>query len=408
MDLTLAKRARRARRLNTSATVVSAAANLAAALISVDNIDTAVQCLTATYVFLDADDELLVLQRQEALDDAAGLTAAVDVIGQFHESEEVQEAGLTMLSSVRYCAAMPLRTSVAEIVETVVFALRTHGAVRKVVVNGLRALTALARLDDVRNRVLPRVGAIGVVMQCLAEWEEEPLVVIEAARFLTGAAVRCEGNKSDITWNGALGCLAEAVKKRNDGQMIAEWCAAVRNVTVSRRDVVKFVGDMGYVEELLIALKKYGEMERTALHALAALYHLVIEEAINVKRFMQWEGWDEVLCQTARVHFDHWQIQTLVFGIAVVVGGEKEMAALLVDEGMVQIALNAMHRHVTRRGLLHYGAKCVRVLLQTAERGMEQVSQCGGIVRLLDLLYCSVARPITDTAEHCAGYTEVY
>lgn len=375
---------------------------------SVDTVDTAVQCLTAAHVYLDADDELLVLQRQEALDDAAGLTAAVDVIGQFHESEEVQEAGLTMLSSVRYCAAMPLRTSVAEIVEIVVFALRTHGAVRRVVVNGLRALTALARLDDVRNRVLPRVGAIGAVVRCLAEWEGEPLVVVEAARFLTVAAVRCEGNKSDITWNGALGYLAGAVRKRDDGQMTAEWCAAVRNVTVSRRDVVKFIGDMGYVEEVLSALKRYGEMERTALHALAALYHLVVEEVRNVERFVGWEGWDEVLCQMARVHFDQWQIQTLVFGIAVVVGGEKETAAALIDVGLLQIVLNAMHRHVTRRGLLYYGAKCVRVLLQITERGMEEVRQCGGMVRLLDLLYCSVARPASDTSEHCAGYAEVY
>lgn len=299
----------------------------------------------------------------------------------------------------------------SETVELILSALRTHCALLSVLTPALAALAALAGIPHVRASVLPRCNAIGVVVDVLRGHPSQPGLHADAARFFSRAALRCEGNKSDIAHNGALDLLAAAVRaERAHARLHCANSLALRNVTVCRADVVAYAGKLGLVKDLVWTIDKHGAEECTARHALAALFHLVNGDGgENATRVCRVDRWAEVLCGAARLHAATDCVQILVFGIAgilVRVGGE-DAARGLMRAGAVQLALEGMHQHVTSRGLLYYGARMLSAVLDAAGAGMDLVGECGGVDRLLDLLYCSAALPKSDVGEVCAGYAEV-
>lgn len=357
--------------------------------------------------FLDPTDDLVVLQRQDALDDAGAVAAVVEVVGMFHEVVQVQRIGMAVLAAVRYAPAGTMKIVVQEVVEIVVGAMKTHRTDHLVVRNGLCALAELVRLDDVRNRVLGRAGAIGVVVMCLVERDPKEDVVTAALRFFRIAAVGSEGNKSDIVWNGGLEWCMAYVDKWNQ-QHLADWCVLIRNLTVGRTDIAVVIADMDVVPKLVKALTKLSHLYDVVVNILVALFQIVSAHEDNANKFVQCQGWELVLCDLMQTYFDRWRVQTLVAGIVEIVAVQNHQhAQILVSVGMIALMLKAMHTHVTRRGLLYYAAKAVRILFLKTGQGMDQLRECGGVDTLLDILYCSVARPITDTNEICTGYADV-
>lgn len=345
------------------------------------------------------------LQIAAALDAAAALHALVDLTGLYHESAPLQALALAALADWRLSSHALAALPAAEAAETVCAALRTHGARPAVAAPALHCLASLAAIHAQADS-LDRCGALPLANDVLAKHEGNVGVAVAAARFF-GAAAGEPGNSGTVASDGALERLLKSLRAApRDLELALLVSAAVRNVTVGSEDARKMAVKLGCLGDLVGVLRRHGRSVEAVVHALAGLYHVLFGGEGNAERVGQVEGWADAICEVARTHFDRHVVQTLVMGVGAGLNGDG-MREELVRKGAVQVAVNGMHRHVTHRDVLYYGSRFLRGLLEGCEEGMEEVRNCGGVERLLDLLYCSVARPAgVEVGERYAGYAE--
>lgn len=343
------------------------------------------------------------LQVAAALDATVALPVLVELTGLYHESAQLQALALNAMAdwrlSTHALAALPR----GEAAEAVAASLRTHSQTAEVAAPALHCLAALAGVPPQRE-ALARCNVLQLARHALVTHSGDVAVGIAAARFI-GTAAADPRLSETVAKDGTLQQLLNASRAAPRNRELACCVAAViRNVTAAGGYAATLAVDAGAPRDLVAVLQMHAGVERTVTHALAALLHIVRsggERALFVT-----EGWAEALCETARTMFDRHIVQTLVMGIGLGMR-EKEMVEQLVRYGAVQVTINGMHRHVTHRDVLYYGSRFLRGLLEGSEGGMEEVRKCGGVERLLDLLYCSVARPVVVQSDvRYSGHTE--
>ncbi|KAI0566052.1 Armadillo-like helical domain containing protein [Gracilaria domingensis] len=349
-----------------------------------------------------------LLERQQALDDYGAFRRMVEIQNSYLEHAGIQKLSCTILGSLRLDESIGgLKLGMMQTVDTIVQCLREHGRVASICREGVRALTALSKMNDVRTRVIPTCNAIGVTVSCMELHAGDEYVQNEGARFFSHASLHSETNKSHIAMHGGLRRALRAAREFPASRALhTHLCTTIRNITLSRPDVVAQAEVLDSVEALMDTLKRHGQASTTAMHALAALHHLTTSHE-SVRRIVRYDSWEHILIGTARRHSSKPTVQALTMAVAgsVVDAGAELTHERLVQAGAVKTALVAMHRFVNRRAVLLTGSHLVKILLLECEEGMSDLRQCGGIGRLLDLLYCTVVTP-TSGEERYSGYSD--
>lgn len=351
-----------------------------------------------------------LLERQEALDDFGAFRKMVELQHKFLQHAGIQKVVCSILGSLRINESTGgLKIAMMLAVDTIVQSMRLHGRDSGLCKDGIRALTSLSNMNDVRARIIPSCNAIGVAVECMELHAGAEGVQIDGTRFLSYASLHSETNKSQIAMHGGLRRAVRAALEFPGCRVLHTHVSTIlRNITVGRPDVVAQAEILNSVEALLDTLKLHGQASMTSIHALAALHHLTTSmETIN--RIVRYQGWECVLMGTAKRHSGKATVQTLAMAVAgsVAAADGPTAQARLAQAGAIKIALTAMHRFVNRRAVLFTGARLVKVLLLGFHSGMDEVKQCGGTQRLLDILYCTVVTP-TSVEERYSGYSDVF
>lgn len=359
------------------------------------------------FAFASAD-PVALLERQDALDEVAALHKLVEVVAAFLQDVGVVTLGLSIFGGLRIDEGIGLRVGMMRTVEVVVTALQMYQGDALVVREGLRALCGLTRLDDVRTRILSRCGAIEIAVECLQRHVEDESVQNEGAKFISFASLHSETNKTELARGGGLSRVLSAAREfRESGTLCTHVCIGLRNVTVSRPDIVEIALGLDGVNGVLEILRAHGGGYTTATHALAGLYHITGGDS-GIREVLRHDGWEMLLVESGRRHTGRADVQALslaVMGRVAGVGGALA-ARRLVRCGAVKMALAGMHRFVNRRAVMYFGARLVRVLLESGG-GMEDVRACGGVDKLLDLLYCTVVTAGSGE-ERYSGYADIF
>eukprot|EP00178_Gracilaria_changii_P014393 TRINITY_DN40584_c0_g1_i1.p1 TRINITY_DN40584_c0_g1~~TRINITY_DN40584_c0_g1_i1.p1 ORF type:complete len:565 (+),score=87.65 TRINITY_DN40584_c0_g1_i1:314-2008(+) len=349
-----------------------------------------------------------LLERQQALDDYGAFRKMVDIQNSYLEHAGVQKLACTILGNLRVDESIGgVKLGMMLTVDTIVQCLREHGRIASISREGIRALTALSKMNDVRTRVIPTCNAIGVTVGCMELHAGDGDVQNEGARFFSHASLHSETNKSHIAMHGGLRRALRAAREFPASRALhTHLCTTIRNITLGRADIVAQTEVLEGVEALMDTLKRHGQASTTAIHALAALHHLTTSVE-SIKRIVRFDSWEHILIGTARRHSGKANVQALALAVAgrVVDSGIGLTEERLIHAGAVKTALAAMHRFVNRRAVLFTGSHLVKVLLLGHAQGMVDLEQCGGVERLLDLLYCTVVTP-TSAEERYSGYAD--
>eukprot|EP00737_Agarophyton_chilense_P003707 gb/GEZJ01004414.1/.p1 GENE.gb/GEZJ01004414.1/~~gb/GEZJ01004414.1/.p1 ORF type:complete len:562 (-),score=59.32 gb/GEZJ01004414.1/:3863-5548(-) len=349
-----------------------------------------------------------ILERQQALDDFGAFRKMVDVQHSYLEHAGIQKLACTILGSLRIDESIGgVKLGMMQTVDAVVQCLREHGRIASICREGIRALTALSRMNDVRTRIIPTCNAIGVTAGCMELHAGDQDVQNEGARFFSHASLHSETNKSHIAMHGGLRRALRAAREFPTSRALhTHLCTTLRNITVSRPDVVAQAEILESVESLMDTLKRHGQASTTAIHALAALHHLT-SSTESIKRILRYDSWEHIIIGTAKRHSSKPNVQVLALAVAgsVASAGTEHTRERLIQVGAVKAALSAMYRFVNRRGILLTGSRLVKVLLVGFEQALVDLRQCGGVERLLDILYCTVVTP-TSGEERYSGYAD--
>lgn len=407
---TLGLRMRRQRRHNTHESVRMGARRIVRQLENCESGSTAEMSVQTLGEFAFAvTDALQLLERQEALDDSGALRRLVEVQARFLKYSRVQTLCSSILGSLRVDENFGgLKIGVKLCVETIVGSMRMHCKDRRVVREGLRALCSLSRLEEVRFQMLGESNGIETAINGMEAHAADVAVQCEGTRFLSYACVESESNKTCITRHGGTQRVVAAMCEHVDSNRLQLFgCKLVRNITVQREDLVEACEESGCVEAIIDALQRHGEARGVAIQSLTALQHVLCREETG-QRVLQHQGAEWAVMEAARRHFACVQIVTLSLAIAgrIASAGGAVASKRLVRAGAMAVALDGMERFVKRRGVLFFGARLVRRLLETGD-GMEEVNVWGGVPRLLDILYCTAATPVSEE-ETFGGYTDLF
>ncbi|CAN8062410.1 unnamed protein product [Agarophyton chilense] len=281
-----------------------------------------------------------ILERQQALDDFGAFRKMVDVQHSYLEHAGIQKLACTILGSLRIDESIGgVKLGMMQTVDAVVQCLREHGRIASICREGIRALTALSRMNDVRTRIIPTCNAIGVTAGCMELHAGDQDVQNEGARFFSHASLHSETNKSHIAMHGGLRRALRAAREFPTSRALhTHLCTTLRNITR---------------------------------------------------------------------HSSKPNVQVLALAVAgsVASAGTEHTRERLIQVGAVKAALSAMYRFVNRRGILLTGSRLVKVLLVGFEQALVDLRQCGGVERLLDILYCTVVTP-TSGEERYSGYAD--
>ncbi|PXF49183.1 hypothetical protein BWQ96_00972 [Gracilariopsis chorda] len=407
----LVDRARAQRRQTTKESVRERAKDFAKQLERSESAASAYSVISSLSDFAFAVVELTaLLERQEALDDFGAFRKMVELQNTFIQHAGIQRIVCSVLGSLRIDESTGgLKIAMMLTVDTIVQSLRLHERDSGICKAGIRALTSLSNMNDVRSRIIPSCNAIGVAVECMELHAGDEGVQSDGTRFLSHASLHSETNKSQIAMHGGLRRAVRAALEFPASRVLHTHVSTIlRNITVGRPDVVAQAEILNSVEALLDTLKLHGQASMTAVHALAALHHLTTSME-TIKRIVRYQSWESVLMGTAKRHSGKATVQTLAMAVAGSVAAADGPTAQvkLAHAGAIKIALTAMHRFVNRSAVLFTGARLVKVLLVGFHNAMDEVKQCGGTERLLDILYCTVVTP-TFVEERYSGYSDVF
>lgn len=348
------------------------------------------------------------LERQEALDDAGAFQKLLHLQSTYLSNASIQSSSLSVVGSLRLDDRIPMTFfSVEMAVDSSLAAMQLHSENVIVVRAGLCALDALVRLDHVRMRLVPSAGVIGIVGQCMSKHGNDEVGMGNAIRFLGHAAIGSDRNKMAMVSCGAIQKALRAGRMfASNGELQSSVCLMLRNVTVGGGQHLSSLPGAEVVHLLLDCMLAHGQLYPVATHALAALFHLT-SMTDSSRRILRHDLWEHALVETACRHESRVRLQAMalaVIGKVVIVGGSSA-AKRLIRVGAVRLALGAMHRFVNRRAVLYYGSVMVRLTLEAVGGGMDEIGACGGVERLLDLLYCTVVAPVS-SEEPFAGYAQ--
>lgn len=348
-----------------------------------------------------------MLHRHDALDCAGAFANLINVLSAHREHAGIFGTACSILGSLRVDRLESLKNAPEGGVVAVVQGLQVHKEDYRVCRHGVRALAGFTRLDDVRARLLHRYDGISTVVECMQLHGEVESLYLDSMQFLSFASLHSETNKTEISRGGALRKCLDCLSKWPANRVLhTHVCVIIRNVTVNRPDIIATAEQMQCVESLLDSINTHGNNAVLTTHALAALHHLTTSQEAT-RRLLRHPTWESTLIDTAKRHASRPTIQALALDVAarVVTAGGPLAARRLVRVGAVKVAIVAMHRFVNRRAVLYCGSRLTRMLLMSGG-GSEDVRQCGGVERLLDLLYCTVVAPVS-ADERYAGYADV-
>lgn len=355
------------------------------------------------------DQPLTILERQEALDDSGALLKLLHWQAEYLSDTSVQSCIAKTIAYLRLDDRMPLsRFSSERALDSVLASLQLHMGNMILVRDLIFALDSLCRLEAVRISLVPSAGVINMVGQCMEKHANDRAVMSSAIRFLAHVSVRSNHNKIAMVSCGALlRALAAGQMFPHDQNLHTDLCLTLRNVTVGQGMHFSSMPMFEMTHFLLDALVAYGHITALATHALTGLFHLSnLKESSRC--IIRHNVWEEALVNTAMRHPCKVGLQTMAMAVLaeVLSVGGPSAARRLVQVGALRLALGDMHRFVNRRAILYYGALMIRLILQSIDDGMDEVRACGGVERLLDLLYCTVVAPVS-IEEPLSGYADV-
>ena len=356
-------------------------------------------------------DAVTLLERQEALIDADAFRRLVEVQSTHLAHQEVQLMSHTIWGALRLSDSIcAIKLPKADTIETVVASLRIHTNHSAIVCEGLRALCSLSRLEQIRSVFIAKFDTINVVVDIMITHDTDEEIQVMASRFLAQASFQSEGNKTEIAMHGALQRMLMAARRfGNNRDLHTHACKTLRNLTVSRDDIVVQMTRLNGPWTCIDALVTHKLSFAVTLHALAALYHMTYVSNAATQAVLRHPGYGDAILGAAMQHEDRANIQTLALAVAAkaVKEGGALAARRLVKAGGVRMTLNTMHRFVNVRAVLCYGATLVRLMLNEVENAMEEVYAWGNVDGLVELLYCSVVAPVSGTDEAIGGYAEI-
>lgn len=422
-DTGFSQRVRQHRRHTTSHKVIRRARQLSQSLKAASSGPQTLAALQAVSAFTSSGTQpLTCLERQEALDDVGVLQKLVEIQRLYLSHGPIQTLVCSIVGALSLDDSIPLaRFDVETLLETTLASMRIHWNDGDVMRESLHALDSLSRLERIRKDIIPSTGVIVVVGRCLHHHTHDEAIISRAIRFLGQAVVRCHENKIEIVSCGALNSIINAAQTHSGNLLLqAHLCLALRNLSISYEydqqqmpksssmALTHAVGSVAptMVGALLDAMMSHGHAYAVASHSLAALFHLT--HAHNQTRhIVRHDMWEHALVDTASRHVTKATLQIMALAVIskVVETGGPFAAKRLLRVGAVRLALTSMHRFVNRRAVLFYGALLVRSILQAVGNGIEEIRACGGVERLLDILYSAVVAPVC-TEEPFAGYAD--
>lgn len=365
---------------------------------------------------------LSCLERQEALDDSGVLKKMVEVQRLYLKYAPVQSTIGSIIGALSLDDRLPLaQFDVEAVLETILTSMRVHWNNSDVIRESLHALDAISRLERMRKEVMPTTGVIVVVGQCLHYHIHDDAIISSAIRFLGHGVIRSYENKIEVITCGALTSIINAAQTRSgDHRLQAQLCLTLRNLSVrwndegqqtSRTEPIALTQAINssaasIIGVLLDTMMSHGHAYAVASHGFAALYHLSHTHN-QTNHIMTHKLWEHALVDTASRHVARVTLQTMALAVISKVAevGGSIAAKRLLRVGAIRLALTNMHRFVNRRSVLLYGSVLVRLTLQGTGDGMQEIRACGGVERLLDILYSTVVAPIS-TEEPFAGYAD--
>lgn len=419
------QRVRQHRRHTTSHKVIRRARQLSQSLKAAGSGPQTLAALQAISAFTSSGAQpLACLERQEALDDVGVLQKIVEIQRLYLSHAPIQTLVCSIVGNLSLDDSLPLaRFDVETLLETILASMRIHWNDSDVMRESLQALDSISRLEHVRKDLLPSTGVIIVVGRCLHHHTHDEVIISHAIRFLGQAVIRCHENKIEVVSCGALNSIINAAETHSGNSLLqAHLCLTLRNLCISHEyDQLQIpksssmahshaVGSVAptMIGALLDAMMSHGHTYAIASHALAALFHLTYAHN-QTKHIIRHDLWEHALVDTASRHVTKANLQTMALAVIskVVEAGGPFAAKRLLRVGAVRLALSSMYRFVNRRAVLFYGALLVRSILQTVGDGVEEIRACGGVERLLDILYSAVVAPVR-VEEPFAGYADPY
>lgn len=415
------QRVRQHRRHTTSHKVIRRARHLSQNLRAASSGPQTLSALQAISAFTSSGThQLACLERQEALDDVGVLQKLVEIQRLYLSHGPIQTIVCSIVGHLNLDDSLPLARFDAEaLLETTLASMRIHWNDSDVMRESLQALDSLSRLERIRKDFLPSTGVIVVVGRCLHHHTHDAAIIFGAIRFFGQVVISCHENKIEVVSCGALNSIINAAQTHSSNLLLqAHLCLTLRNLCIgyehdqsqmpksSSMALSHAVGSVGptMIGALLDAMMSHGHAYTVASHALAALFHLT--HAHNQTRhIVRHDLWEHALVDTASRHVTKATLQIMALAVIskVVEAGGPYAAKRLLRVGAVRLALTSMHRFVNRRAVLFYGALLVRSILQAVGDGIEEIRACGGVERLLDILYSAIVTPIC-TEEPFAGY----